>query len=244
MISNDRRSESGNALFYILTAIILLAAVSYAVSRSNRDISGNLSEDRTRMLATEIIDYTDTVKQAWAKLRLSGVAIESLSFAHPNDIMNNYGPYGAHPASEIFNPAGGGVIFKPPPADALDESSPQFAMGQDYWYGTDSQILDVGTTCGSNACSDMLVTAFPLKQSVCIQINKLVGIDNPGGLPPEGSGLIYGAHGGFGTGWGYSGYVLGVDDPALDMFAGKLTGCFKETYSTNSYTFYQVLQAR
>ena len=75
-------SESGNVLFYILIAVALLAALSYTVAQSTRGNVGQLSAERARLYATEIIENANVMSSAVSQLRLRGVDLDELCFDH------------------------------------------------------------------------------------------------------------------------------------------------------------------
>jgi hypothetical protein len=223
-------SESGNILFYILIGVAMLAALSFAVTQGSRDSIQSVNADKQRLLATEIIDYGDTMQKAVAAIRLRGTPFASLSFAHP-DLNAAYGTPGAAPAHEIFNPAGGGVLYRPALADVMASG-----LGQPYIFSAGNEIQDVGTTCAADSCADLLLVLPGLKKDICSSINAIVGVDNPGGNPPEDNGADVALFAGTAS------YAQTLGDESAGL-AGKTAGCFYDKGAT-AYTYYQVLQAR
>src|SRR5688500_16139778 len=122
-----REHESGNVFFYIFICIALLAALSYAVAQGSRSSVTTLTDDRRQLVATEIIGYGDIVSKAVTQLRLRGTQVDQLSFANTVLPSADYGDYdcidppdtcpaGTGPQHEVFNPAGGAVVYSDPPA--------------------------------------------------------------------------------------------------------------------------------
>jgi hypothetical protein len=223
-----RHGESGNVIYYLFIAIALLAALTFAVSQGSRSSVKNLSEDRERLLATEILDYGQTVKSATTQLRLRGVQFEQLSFAHP-DLDVAYGTYDANPAYEVFNPAGGGVIYKDVSSDAQDTPLP-------YIFNAGNVINLVGTSCMTSACAE-LALYLPVKRAICLTINDMLNIANPGGVPPNGDDLDYSPFAGSATGAELIAWTAG------HPLEGKLSGCFYDGPNETDY-FYQILLPR
>ncbi len=226
--------ESGNILFYILVGVMLLAALSFAVTQGSRDNTQNLNQDKQRLLATEIIDYGDTVKKAVDTLRLRGVPLMSLSFAD-SGLAAAYGTPGTNPPDEIFNTAGGAAVYKDVTPDALDG-----VATQSYVFTAKNEIKDVGSTCAADACTELIMMLPSLKKDLCIAINTILGVDNPSGAPPTDSASDATPFAGAAT--AVYADTLG-DEAGSAALAGKTAGCFLDSGSSK-YTFYQVLQAR
>ena len=118
--------EKGNALFLILIAVALFAALSYAVTNSGRAGSG--ADRETALLdAAQLRNYSAQLQTAVNRLRLiGGGSPEEISFQHDasgdgvvsdssNDFYNPNTPTGCH----VFRPEGGGVT--PPDIGFLSE---------------------------------------------------------------------------------------------------------------------------
>lgn len=227
------KTESGSVIFYILIAVALLAALSFAVARGGRGGSvTQLSAETVRLYASDIIEYGDALKKAVAQLRLRGMALSSLSFAH-DDAHADYGVAGADPDNEIFDLEGGAVIYKAPPEQALASAGALYEF-----YGT-NEIEEVGSTCGAASCADLLVSVSGLSEQVCIKINDLLGVSNPSDVPPVDTGMDMTTR--FAGSFSYAA-VIG-DEAASAALAGKTAGCFYDTTAT-TYIYYQVLAAR
>jgi hypothetical protein len=239
-----RRGESGNALFYIFAAIALLAALTYAVSHSGRTSVSDLTKDRVRLLAGEVISYGDSVAKGTAMLRLRGIPATSIDL--DNSVLTGYDNAACTTADcAVFDPDGGGVNYVIPPTDWLDSSfSGQGDYGQAYFDGHSCVPL-VGsghTDCDSDSTdNEELVMFVPfVRKQLCTQINDLLSVGNPGGDAPVVSDCAFGTKftGSFGDG-------TAIDAPEL---AGKTAGCFRYDGGCGgaggSYHFYQVLIAR
>ena len=67
--------QSGNVLFIILIAVALFAALSYAVVGSSRNTGGNIDDENTHLIASEILNYVSSVETAFTRLRARGCDI-------------------------------------------------------------------------------------------------------------------------------------------------------------------------
>lgn len=229
-----RTRESGNVMFYILIAIALLAALSFAISQSGRGSIQNVSNDKLRLLAGEILDYSDNVKKAVQILRLRGVSFGTLDFADPA-IPAYDNPDCTTDDCAIFNAAGGGIVYKRASIDALVSAS-------DWVFAASNEVKEIGTTGGAAANADLLMILQPVKKDLCVILNTLLGVSNngAGGDPPEDLEIDLATP--FTGGDSYSKSV-GDEGGATDLGPGHMAACFKDLASGN-YTFYQVLLPR
>jgi hypothetical protein len=230
------KSQSGNVLFYIFIAIALLAALSYAVTQSMRGGNGaSGAADHARLYATEIIENANTFASAVGQMRLRGVAVESLCFDDTGWGNTAYNHAGCATAkNKLFAPEGGGLSWSRPPSEAMDSS----AAPDNLWhfYGN-NEIQNAGTTPGTAAGADLIVTVDSLSLSVCRQINDLLGVTSSAAASPPTDSAI-------GTvkyiGVFARAATIGDEDAALSY---RNSACIQNT-GTSHYMFYKVLVAR
>lgn len=236
---HDKRSgESGNIMVYILLGVSLLAALSFAVAQGSRSNIQAVTDERARLVATDLINYADTMEKAVTQLRLRGTRPEALSFAHPDLSDGDYGTYTTDSSDdtrydEVFNPAGGSVIYRPPPSDATISGS------EDYMFLSHNEIQGVGTSCGAASCADLLMAVANLREKVCVHINELIGVNNSGGTPPVQSAMDTASR--FSGSFGYS-QTIGTEPGSSALF-GQSEGCFYES-GGDRHIYYKVLLAR
>lgn len=233
-------AERGNVFFYIMVAIVLFAALSYAVSQSNRGSVAAMSEEQARLAATEVLEYASVLSNATAQLRLRGYKDTGVSYENP--VVAGYANANcADEACKVFSTEGGGVSYKAPPKDWLDTAHAA-ESGYGAWiFSGENEIDQVGTD-GSSAANKELIAFLPyVKKSICIEINKKTGVTNPLGDPPREADTIADYTSLFsGT------YVHGESLTLPDPDKGKNAGCFEGggTPAIGTYHFYQVLMAR
>jgi hypothetical protein len=227
--------ERGNVLFYVLIGITLLAALIYAVSQSGRGSVQQVNIEKAKLLATEMIEYTNAVSTAFAQLRLRGCKLEQMSFENAVDLgyVNASAP--GDKTCNIFDLAGGGITFKNPPPEASDGASRQL-------FTIELVINEVGSTCIGESCTDLAMYSGPLSLPVCMELNEKLNVPNPAGAPPADEAELNSAE-------KYDGAIsqesmIGENSGGGDVtLKGKTAACFQDT-NDNKYYFYKVLQAR
>lgn len=228
-------SQSGNVLFYILIAVALLGALSFAVSNSGRGSARQISDDKARLFATEIIEYADAVAMGVAQLRLRGAPLESLCFDHDRWGNADYNHAGCgDDRNRLFHPDGAAITWANAPAEAMDDA----ASPDNLWHiYADNEVLNVGTTTGAADGAELLLMTDELSLPVCQQINGLLGVTDSSAAPPTDTD--YGTMP-FAGSFGYAA-TIGDETAAL---AGKTAACFQKTANPAKYAFYKVLAVR
>lgn len=226
-------AERGNVMFYILIAVALLAALIFAVAQSGRGNIQQVNLERARLLGSDIIEYASAVSTAFAQLRLRGCGLDEMNFE--NDIIAGYANGGA-PADQtcnIFALPGGGLTFKRPDAEAVTATGVHV-------FSAAAVLEQIGTTCATSGCSDLIMFTGPLSETVCAQINDRLGIGDAGDPPPEAAANVatlakY-------TGAATYASTFGDDAPGL-VFRGKSAACVEDT-GDGLFYFYKVLSPR
>ncbi len=113
----NKKGETGNALFLILIAVALFAALSYAVTRSGSG-GGDVDREEVQIKLAEVSNYFAAIDAAIQRLRLRGVAFEDLDFlsdqrfAVDGSVTPRDNDKCSDPSCEIFSPGGGGVSYR------------------------------------------------------------------------------------------------------------------------------------
>ncbi|MDD9901342.1 MAG: hypothetical protein OXT65_10215 [Alphaproteobacteria bacterium] len=223
--------QNGNALFLILIAVALFAALSYAITKSGRG-SGSIERETQSLDAAQAIQYIGSIQAALQRLLLSGCSDTTVSFHYDSDgdstLETNgdddyYNPtspvnYSCH----VFHENGGNLTWQNPPV----------RLTTDNWrISGAAPARGIGTT----DVSELVIWMTDLSIEVCIELNKKLNAPLTGGGEPieEGSGLptdlfigTYGIPGGQIDGmFGYSAGCLNVTNadwlggPAGDYWA-------------------------
>jgi hypothetical protein len=230
---NPRRGESGNMLFYILAAVVLLAALCYAVAQGGNGSFDSMTENKTHLTATGLIDYGDSVGKAVQRLRLRGSAVSALSFANPALPDASYGTYGDAPDSEIFNPAGGALIYKRAATEATTTGT------EDYLFLSGNAIKDIGTTCTEESCAELVMALPNVQEPVCVELNRMLGVGPAGAEPP--SDTSFDDESTFKGAFETTPKVIGNTAPSAAL-RGRSEGCL--AIGASNYLYYKVLLTR
>ena len=235
------RRQHGSALFYILIAVALIAALSYAVSQTNRGNVSAVTGEQAKLAAQEIIEYGNIVAAAVQKLRLRGCSDTQIGFSNSIWSLDDgtlIHPAGHNPLTpgnqcEVFHPDGGNVSASILPNNAgFAIASGAVAKGSGIINTVD--IVDVGTSA-----RDLVLFIYFIPKNACTIINDLLDAFDSD-VPPEddwtGAGIFNGTYAGTAQ--------IGEQEPAM---AGKIAGCLKwpgGSYGDNDVHYYQVILAR
>jgi len=168
-----KKNESGAVFFYILLAIALLAALTYAVSRGNRGGISTLTTQQAKLAAQEIIEYGNTVATAVQKLKLRGCTDTEISFEGLLGAGSYINPNAPNDETcHVFSQAGASAVTK----DFIDQSwlDTSFegqASYQDFVVTGDVRVLDLGSTE-----TELLLYVPYIKNEVCNEINRALTI--------------------------------------------------------------------
>jgi hypothetical protein len=242
-------NESGSVLWFILVAIALLVALTVTVTRTTETSEDTGTRDRNRIMASDILRQARAVEQAVEALTLKGFGENNISFQ--NNVFAGYtNPRCTSEECRIFDtPRGAGLTYKTPLPDWLDSqfsalSEPEY--GQWYFMGR-ACIRDVGTGgagCGANDSEAELLMVLPwVRRDLCLEINRLLGIENPG-TPPSPPRLTADA---FPATYDlFTGTFEASAEIAHPSLNAKKTACFEAdtTHPAGGFHFYHVLIAR
>lgn len=174
------KNESGNVLFFILIGVVLYAALSFTITKS--DSNSNLDAQSVFALSNNFIQYGNAVKQGVARVRAqNGCVLEQISFDRsPFDGSYSGGAY-LNPNSppdyrcHVFHPDGGNVEDKTAYfADQMSFDILNYVVG--------SGMPGVGTwNCGDTSCTEMYM--FGIAQTnrdedYCTAYNRILGHDH------------------------------------------------------------------
>lgn len=166
--------EKGNVLFIILIAVILLGALTFTFTQSNRGSTSIITDAQADAYATRIIAYANDVKAAVKRLSLRGCAPDEISFEnsfYPTSTVNPRSP--ATKECHIFDSNGGGLQYFELPDDMLTDPSdyPGFlspeAQGHIAFVGT---TMVLGENNDDNA--EILMVVPWLRPEICTKLNE------------------------------------------------------------------------
>lgn len=228
------RQQQGNVLFIILIAVVLFAALSYAVTRSSRG-SGNSDIEQRKLDATSILNYTTSIANAVTRLRLINQCSElEISFENPlvADYVNANSP--TDRSCHVFDQNGGGIS---PVIHAHGTQNSFIYTGNMAVDGVGSSEPELAIVWFSAAAEP------PLEYEICSNINEGTGFSSsgvPGVLSNYSSTIWYKFVGAVSWG-GYQSSSGGVYGNSSIL--GKTIGCVRDN-GASRYTFFHVLIER
>lgn len=227
------RSTSGNILIYILGAIFLLGILIALVKGSFQEGAG-IDPEKLLLRVNEVQRFGSEAERGIRYILQNGYSESQLRFARPDSVT--YGLITDEPKRQLFSAEGGGVKVMPVPTDVLTAPA-------DWVITAGNTALQVGSSCASEECTDLMLVLPNVAEAFCTHVNRLNNITNPAGEPPEdsdGFGLGYFMNGNS-FAWTYSLNTVG------DHTLGKTEGCFEggtgDTVAGNYY-YYRVLLTR
>lgn len=230
--------QKGNALFLILLAVALFAALSYAVTQSSSTQKG-IDGEKLSLYVNDVLEFAQALRTGVTQVYTDGISESDIRFAHP-DLAVAYGnPSSLNGEQMVFSPSGGGIQYKEPPAGIND--------GSDWLFTGKSCVPNVGaggTSCNSNAREMDLIAILPnVTEEFCIAVNQRIGVNNPSDAPPQDQGSAYDTSTGHFAGTFTANHLIYDSGGAL---TGQKTGCFEggSAPAAGTYHFYQVLLER
>ncbi len=184
--------ERGNILFLILLAIVLFAALSYAVTNGTRvSDNGGMSKEAAESAAADILNWTAQVDVVVQRMRMiKGYSIEDISFrdnANKDqtggaDIFHNTNCGGTD--CRVFYPDGGGAtsrFFEKYAYAAANVGDANLRMPGHHTYMM-GQVANIGTPA-----NDLLLRIDYLALPVCKALNRKLGLSECPAVGQTGS---------------------------------------------------------
>lgn len=160
-----RKNEHGNALFLILIAVALFAALSYAVTSSGRG-SGSISSEQRMISAAQVTQFGASIRTTVIRMVLTGSAPASIGF-------DTTSPVGVN---EVFAKEGGGAIYQATPANIGANGVATMWEFADLSSPTDGYyVADVGTNTDVTG-REAIAYIKDITETLCLQINKGLGL--------------------------------------------------------------------
>lgn len=162
-----KKHESGNVLFLVLIAVIMFAALSYAVTKTTRG-GGSIEREEKTLKASRLALMGTVVQSAVTRMTVTGVQPASVDL-HTGDNVTVC----AAGSNCVFAPEGGGATV-PNPMVELFSGAPVV---------TYYEVADGWTVSGiGTASADIIMTMSSLTSAGCTEINRGLKLTVP---PPE-----------------------------------------------------------
>lgn len=240
MARNDI-SQRGNALIILLIIVALFAALTFAVTGTNRGGNENISEEKLSLAVAEMLQHASSIKEnVLGQYLLNG--IDQVKFAdYPyNPSGTVYAPNGTTTTgvtTGLFNPQGGGMVKKPLPL-VLTNMSNTNLFGWFYYYNLELRVN--GESVGSDL-GDEFLYQNSLTADACRYIQKALT-----GILPDTADLGVSTVGGSGSSdkrmtWLWQDGTQSGQSASFDYFdIPAIEGCFKRH---SGYAYFKLIKA-
>lgn len=222
----DRSSESGNVLWFLIVAIVLLGALTAILSRGGGSVDQSGDVESGRVQASAILRYAKSVETAIEHMVLQGISESDISFqntptgaTYVNSSCDDAGD-SAWPGCLVFDSRGGGIEYRSAPLGGGWIFTGANNIG--------STTNPVGTTAAATG-NDLVMLLPGLGSSLCTQINRDLGIG--GTIPVDANGIATTPFTGSYPGGG----------PVIIDIDGYNAGCITDSAADITYFFYVVL---
>jgi hypothetical protein len=239
-----RNAERGSVLIYIFIAVAVLAALTFAVSRGNREGLSTIEKERAELYVTQIMDYVGVIRRAVQTIMINNARPEDICFHSVRWGHDDYDPVPGAPVEcpnpdfAVFGASGGGAGFTVPATDLLDSSfADQPLYGRWHFTGANS-VMGVGSDGATADNSELLMVLPYIKRDVCVAINRRLQNPNPETISQDDPN--------FNISTPFAGsFSAGAILNAANV-NGRRSGCFaaNTTPIDGSFVFYTVLIAR
>jgi hypothetical protein len=176
-MKQNYKDQSGNALWFILIAVVLLGALTVTLSRggSSSDQTGDFEQISIKI--SQILRYTKSLEEGVRKLQMLNSCSETeINFFDPN--VAELAAYERTPDTrdecKLFNVNGAGLAWQPPPSGVND--------GSDWIFNGETRICGIDTDR-----PEVTIILKNMNQKICEQINRRVLSDSTVGLDADGN---------------------------------------------------------
>jgi len=157
----NTKSQNGNVLFFILIAVALFAALSYAVSSGMRGGGDTITDEQAKIGAGNILRSMSSIREGYAYLMNQGCSIDDIEFDHPASTNLD---------CQIFHVQGAGVSY--PNNIAQYQLNPNVANDGKIIFTSAIGVSNLGT-----ASLERIALINDIETNVCNGINRQLGYD-------------------------------------------------------------------
>lgn len=253
---HTKTHENGNALWFILIAVVLLGLLTMVLSRggSSTEQTGNF--EQLRVQSSEILRYARSIEAAIQEMQFRDISENDISFENTVSTTDYTNPNcdtsadRSYPGCMIYDVDGAGLTYKTPSSSWLDSANSSETYYGDWLFTGNTCIPNVGEGTDSD-CDDttsnmelMIILPF-ITKNLCKHINSFVDAPTTSANPPVDADDAWTDSSAEFTGtFGAAAHDI-ADDPIADL-DNNYTGCFESsgTPASGTYHFYHVLKPR
>ena len=232
--------QHGNILFLILIAVVLFAALSYAVTQSSRG-GGNADKEQLELRTASFVNYSNNIAVTVDRLLISQRCAENeLSFEKSpfdgtdSDYVNSDAPldFSCH----IYHPQGGGI-----PSPNVGDFQGIVGQTSEYEvYGSTNNSIAGVLHPTSGYAADLSIIVRGVSENACISINESIGITLP--IPIDSGDLnVAPFDGDYTSVDNVDGTINYASSPWVGV--GSEYSCFEEQ-ATGDFIYFHVLHGR
>jgi hypothetical protein len=224
-------SSSGIAIAPILFVIALLAILATAIAAASSTFSSGSGQETARVAASTMLDLCTQHRTAVSRVMALGCTENQISFE--NSIVSGY-TNGSAPSDQhchIFHPQGGGLVYRPLPAEYAWRSTGDMSLvykpGEMFdRFAADNRIPSLGSDA-DYAGNELIYAVINIRGDICDQINSQL-------KNPDKSTMFAGPNTSHFVGvfqWPYVGTV-----PFPTSTSGKMAMCTEGYYYVYSFS--------
>lgn len=163
----DYDGESGNVIFFILLAIVLIGLVTVAIRSTGSD-GANIDKETLIIRASEIKQYAQELERGVRYIIQNGASEEDIRFAHP-DANADYGDINTNSKYQLFHRTGGGATYR------LPATGIQIGGLQGWEFYGHSHAPYIGSN--NSPAADLIAVLPDVTKQLCEKINEMNGFD-------------------------------------------------------------------
>jgi hypothetical protein len=156
-----KSKQNGNVLFFILIAVALFAALSYAVSNGMRGGGNTITKEQAKIAAGDILRSMEAIRKGYAYLMNEGCSIDDIEFDNPAT---------TNLTCQISHPQGAGISY--PSNISKYQLDPDVANDGNFLFVDNIAVANLGTSTAER----MALMNF-VDTNVCIAINNQLNYD-------------------------------------------------------------------
>jgi hypothetical protein len=158
-----RRTQSGNAMIYILIALGLIGLLTATMMRQDSTSSDDLSAEQAEFQALQILEYATAAQNVMNQMIITGTNPDDIDFMLPSAASFNTAPH----HNKFFHPQGGGLNYKEAMMPPFVSNASTPGAG---WHFT--KRTNVGWT--PTSAPDIILTARSINPLLCQTLNKKI----------------------------------------------------------------------
>lgn len=239
--------QSGNMLFIILVAIVLLGGLAVLLTRTASNTEDTGRTEQASIAASKIMRTTGGFANGIQRMLSQGCSESNLSFESAGWPRYNNTTAPSDKSCHLFDQSGGGLTYSWLPTSYVDTT---YSAAPYYGYWVFMGVIcidDVGPVGGTNCKSaagnpnELLVVAAFLRKDICQEINRILGVGTTiptivgAPWPAAYQDGVYNTVNKFQP-TPYPGMAAGL--------SGRKSACFETAALPGTYHYYHVLIAR